>query len=134
MLYKVAADLIICFHLMWIGVLIFGALLAYKRPWLRTLHLSGLAFSMTMQVCHWYCPLTYAEQWLRSRQHPDVTYTGSFIAHYAERLVYLRVSPGLILVLTLVICAGTAYIYIVWRPPARREVPPSSRALADAGR
>jgi len=132
MLYKIAADLVICLHLMWIGFLIFGALLAYKRPWLRAVHLGGLAFSITMQVYHWYCPLTYVEQWLRYRQHPDATYTGAFIAHYAERLVYLRVSPGLILVLTLCICAGTAYIYLAWRPPARRAPLVATTPRADA--
>jgi hypothetical protein len=134
MLYEIAAELVICFHLVWIGFLIFGAMLAYKRPWLRALHLAGLAFSITMQGCRWYCPLTYVEQWLRSHQHPDVAYTGSFIAHYAERLVYLRVSPSLILGLTLVICAGTAYIYIAWRPPARKATALTSSSLADADR
>jgi cytochrome c biogenesis protein CcdA len=122
MLYKIVADLTILFHLIWIGFLIFGALLAYKRPWLRTLHLTGLIFSVTMQVYGWYCPLTYVEQWLRTQHHPDASYTGSFIAHYAERLVYLRVSPLLVLILTLVICAGTVYIYLVW-PRSRRDEP-----------
>ena len=125
MLYKIATDVTILFHLMWIGFLIFGALLAYKRPWLRALHLTGLAFSLTMQICGWYCPLTYVEQWLRYQQGSDVTYTGSFIAHYAERLVYLTVSPLMVLVLTLVICGGTITLYIAWSP--------SAKATRDAG-
>jgi hypothetical protein len=119
MLYKIATDVIILFHLMWIGFLIFGALLAYKRPWLRALHLAGLAFSLTMQICGWYCPLTYAEQWLRYQQGSDLTYTGSFIAQYAEHLVYLTVSPLLVLALTLVICGGTITLYIVGSPSAK---------------
>ncbi|MGQ4807980.1 hypothetical protein NKDENANG_01346 [Candidatus Entotheonellaceae bacterium PAL068K] len=120
MVYKIAADLIVLFHLLWIGFLIFGALLAFKRPWLRALHLAGLAFSVSMQTYGWYCPLTHAEQWLHSRYRPELSYTGSFIAHYAERLVYLRVPPLLVLALTLLICAGTAYIYLRWSP-ARHE-------------
>jgi hypothetical protein len=119
MFYKIATDVIVLFHLMWIGFLIFGALLAYKRPWLRALHLAGLTFSLTMQICGWYCPLTYVEQWLRYQQGPNLTYTGSFIAQYAERLVYLTVSPPLVLALTLVICGGTITLYIAWSPSAK---------------
>jgi hypothetical protein len=119
MFYNIATDVIIFFHLVWIGFLIFGALLAYKRPWLRALHLAGLAFSLTMQICDWYCPLTYVEQWLRYQQGANLTYTGSFIAQYAEHLVYLTVSPPLTLALTLVICAGTITIYIAWSPAAK---------------
>jgi len=121
MVYKVAADLTVVLHLVWIGFLVFGALLAYKHPWLRAIHLSGLAFSVTMQVCRWYCPLTYLEQWLQTQHHRDLSYTGSFLAHYAERLVYLRVSSLIVLVLTLVICTCTAYIYIAWTPPKSRQ-------------
>ena len=121
MVYRIAADALIVFHLLWICWLIFGALVAYKHPWLRTLHLAGLAFSITMQICGWYCPLTHLEQWLRYQQAPGTSYTGSFIAHYAERVVYLDVSPSLVLVLTLLICAGTAYIYLTWRPPVARR-------------
>ena len=116
MMYTIAADLVVLCHLVWIGWLIFGALLAYQRPVLRAIHLGGLAFSVSMQVGQWYCPLTYLEQWLRAQQRPARTYTGSFLAHYAEQLVYLRVEPAVVLILTLLICAGTAYIYLAWRP------------------
>jgi hypothetical protein len=123
MVYRITADALIVFHLLWIFWLIFGPLVAYRHPWLRALHLAGLVFSVTMQVYGWYCPLTHLEQWLRYQQAPDASYTGSFITHYAERVIYLDVSPYLVLVLTLLICAGTTYIYLTWRPPTAKRGP-----------
>lgn len=114
MVYRMTADLLMVVHLLWIVWLVCGALVAYKYPWMRAVHLGGLAFSVTMQVCGWYCPLTILEQWLRLQHHPEQTYVTSFIAHYAECLVYLQIPPLLVLGLTLVVCVGTGYIYLTW--------------------
>jgi hypothetical protein len=48
---------------------------------------------------------------LRSRHDSSLTYTGSFIIHYVERIVYIELSRYLILVLTLVLCGLNLWLY-----------------------
>lgn len=81
------------------------------------LHLGALAFSLLLQVFSWVCPLTHLEVWLRERQAPGLAYPGSFIAHYAEALVYLEVSPGIIWAATLgvVFLSGLVYARAYWK-------------------
>ena len=78
----------------------------------KIFHLSGLAFAFIIQVLGWYCPLTYLEVWLRSRHDSSLTYTGSFIIHYVERIVYIELSRYLIFVLTLVLCGLNLWLYL----------------------
>lgn len=101
MVYKIAADFVVVIHLIWILFLVFGALVGRYIAWVKWLHIGGLAFSLFLQVFSWYCPLTHMEVWLRARHDPTLTYIGSFIAHYAERLVYLEISREVVFVGTL---------------------------------
>jgi hypothetical protein len=103
MIYKIAADIAVAIHLGWILFLIFGALIGRYRPWVKWLHIGGLAFSLALQIFSFYCPLTYLEVWLRSQHDPALAYTGSFIAHQAERLVYLELSRSAVLAGTVVL-------------------------------
>jgi hypothetical protein len=41
-----------------------------------------------------------------------LTYTGSFIIHYVEEIVYVELSRSLILVLTVILCALNAWLYL----------------------
>jgi hypothetical protein len=49
---------------------------------------------------------------LRSRHDSSLTYTGSFIIHYVERIVYIEISRHLIFVLTLILCALNLWLYL----------------------
>jgi cytochrome c biogenesis protein CcdA len=118
MVFTVVADLVVLFHLLWILFLIFGAVLGRRWIWVKWLHLSALAFSVSMQLFHWTCPLTSLEQWLRRQHDPAPGYTGDFLAHYAEQLVYLRISPSIVFVATLVVVGGSTWAY--WPGGARR--------------
>jgi cytochrome c biogenesis protein CcdA len=117
MVFKVAADLVVLFHLLWILFLIFGAFLGKHRAWVKWLHLGALTFSVSMQLFHWTCPLTSLELWLRRQHDPALGYTGDFLAHYAEQLVYLRISPSIVLVATLAVVGFSAWAY--WPGAAR---------------
>lgn len=99
--YEITADLVVLLHFLWILFLVFGALIGYRVRWLMWLHLGGLGYSILLQLYSGICPLTYLEVWLRERHDPLLTYPGSFIAHYAEELVYLRVDSDLLFWLTL---------------------------------
>jgi hypothetical protein len=48
---------------------------------------------------------------LRSRHDSSLTYAGSFIIHYVERIVYIELSRYLIFVLTLVLCGLNLWLY-----------------------
>jgi hypothetical protein len=41
-----------------------------------------------------------------------LTYTGSFIIHYVEEIVYVELSRTLVLVLTVILCALNTWLYL----------------------
>jgi hypothetical protein len=111
MLHKILADIVVLLHFLWIIFLSLGALWGIKNRAVRICHLSGLAFAFIIQIFGWDCPLTHLEVWLRSRHDSSLTYTGSFIIHYVERIVYIEPSRYLIFVLTLVLCGLSLWLY-----------------------
>lgn len=111
MAYKVFADIVVSVHLLWILFLIFGAFWGMRNRIIKTFHVVGLGFALAIQVFGWYCPLTHLEIWLRARHDPSLAYSGSFIIQYVERIVYLRISPVAILILTVILCGCTAWYY-----------------------
>ena len=110
--YKIFADIIVLTHFLWIIFLFLGALWGVKNKAARIFHLSGLAFAILTQIFDWYCPLTYLELWLRSRHDFALTYTGSFIIHYVEAVVYVGLPRTLILFFTLFLCGSNVRIYL----------------------
>jgi hypothetical protein len=112
MLYKIAADVVVLIHLLWILFLIFGVFVGKKNRIIKILHITGLGFSVIMQIFGWYCPLTHLELWLRKRHDPSLSYSGSFIIHYAEKLIYVELSPPIIFVLTFILVSMSAYLYL----------------------
>lgn len=112
MIYAVLADAVVVLHLLWILFLILGAMPGRRIRWVRWLHLSALAFSINLQLMRGVCPLTHLEVWLRRRSGGG-DYTGSFLGHYAERLVYTRIDPVWLLAGTLLVVAATLWTY--WR-------------------
>lgn len=112
MLYKITADIVVFAHFLWIVFLVLGAFLGKRNKVIRVFHIGGLGFAVTIQIFGWYCPLTYLEFYLRSRHDPSLTYEGSFIVHYLERLIYIEVSQGLLFVLTILLCGFNVWFYL----------------------
>ena len=112
MIYKILADGVVLIHFLWIVFLFFGVFWGIKNKVVRILHFSGLAFAFVIQIFDWYCPLTHLEVWLRSRHASALTYTGSFIIHYVEEIVYIELSRTLILLLTVILCALNVWLYL----------------------
>jgi hypothetical protein len=112
MFYRVAADIVVLIHFIWILFLIFGVFIGRKYRAVKIFHGAGLGFAVTMQIFGWYCPLTHLEIWLRRRQDPSHTYSGSFIIYYVEKLVYIELSPKIIFVLTLMMILISAFLYL----------------------
>jgi uncharacterized membrane protein len=106
-----AADFVVLVHFLWIIFLIFGVFIGRKYRAIKIFHIAGLGFSVVMQILGWYCPLTYLEIWLRQKHAPLLSYSGSFIVYYMEKLIYIKIAPWIIFVLTLILISITAYIY-----------------------
>ncbi len=112
MVYKVVADIVVFIHFLWIIFLIFGAFLGVKNRAIKIFHISGLVFAFVIQIFDWYCPLTHLEVWLRAKHDPALTYKGSFIIHYVEKIVYIELSRYLIFIFTIFLCAFNGWYYL----------------------
>ena len=110
MVYRVLADIIVIVHLLWVLFLITGAYWGRKHRAVMIVHGSGMLFAVVIQLFGWYCPLTHLEAWLMVKQGAP-SYPGSFIGHYAYRLVYIDVPPSLITFLTILLAIATAWAY-----------------------
>jgi len=111
MLFKILADAAVIAHFLWIVFLIFGAIAGKRYRSIKYIHISGLIFAITLQAFDWYCPLTHLEVWLRAHHDPGRTYTGSYINHYLEKIIYIEVNRWIIVILTAVLCGINALIY-----------------------
>jgi len=125
--FRLLADLIVVVHFAWILFMLAGFILAligfwWKRffdKWLfRTLHLLGIVYVGLLAVLREYCPLTILENALREKYDLYLTYPGSFIVHYLQRLVYPDIQPSMILIPTMIIAIFTILVFI-FRPPKR---------------
>jgi cytochrome c biogenesis protein CcdA len=112
MLYRIAADITVLLHLIWILFLIFGAFIGRKYRWVKRVHISAIIFALVIQFFGWYCPFTHLEIWLRKIQDSSKSYSGSFIIHYVEKIVYINLSPKIITALTIILVVISALLYI----------------------
>jgi hypothetical protein len=94
LIYRLMADLVIVIHFLWILFILFGFLLALKYQSVVFIHMVGLVFTLILNIGGWYCPLTHLEIHLQRQSSPDSLYIGSFITHYLERIIYLRVDAS----------------------------------------
>ena len=65
--------------------------------------------------------MTDLELWLRTRENVRADYAGSFIAHYAERWVYLEIPGGWLLAGTACVTAVSFWIYLKIQDTAERQ-------------
>jgi hypothetical protein len=115
-IFRILADIVLVVHLLWIVFLIFGVIPGVRIRSVKIIHLTALAFALIIQIFGWYCPLTHLEIWLRNRHDPGLSYSGSFIVHYIEKVVYLDVSFSLIFALTIILILITIVVYTIKRP------------------
>ena len=117
-MYHAAAILVLSIHLVFIFWVIFGALLTRRRPVLRWLHIGSLGWALLIEIIGWTCPLTIAENWLEV--HAGRTpYTGGFMLHYLDALVYPNVPPLLLTAVAVVVIVINIAVY--WRRWLIRE-------------
>jgi hypothetical protein len=121
MLYRIAADVTVFLHLLWIVFLIIGAFWGRQYRWIKGMHVSGMCLAFVIQVFGWYCPLTYLEVWFRKMHDPSQGYAGSYIIHYIERVVYIDVPREVIFILTILLALISLWLYLHKSTHAERQ-------------
>jgi len=125
--YRLAADamlglhaLLVAFIVLGLGIVIVGKL----RGWawvhnfcFRAVHLGAIGVVTLQAWLGAICPLTLWEMQLRERAG-DATYSGAFIAHWIERLLYYR-APEWIFVMAYTLFAMLVAASWFWVPPRR---------------
>ncbi len=121
MVYRILADFVVLIHFLWIIFLFLGVLWGVRNRVVKLVHLAGLLFTFILHLGNWYCPLTHLEIYLRMKHDPDLTYAGSFIIHYVEKVVYIELSVDLLLVATIFLCVFNVLFYLSnWKFYPRR--------------
>jgi hypothetical protein len=113
---RLAADAVLAAHLAFVLFVVFGGLLALRRPRVAWLHLPAVAWAALIEFSGWICPLTPLEVALR-RGAGEAGYGGDFVEHYLMALIY---PAGLTRELQVSIGAGVLLInlvvyFVLWR-------------------
>ena len=122
-LWPLLQVLILVVHLVWLALVIFGALWTRGRPVWSALHILALVWGIVVEVSPWDCPLTLAEQYFEARIGPPL-YQGGFLLHYLDAIVYPNLPSWVVTSAGVVVCALNLGIYccrflvllILWRP------------------
>ncbi|WCD78969.1 DUF2784 domain-containing protein [Pseudomonas sp. TUM22785] len=95
MLYRIAADAVVLFHLGFILFVLLGGLLVLRWPKLALLHLPAACWGVAVEWLHLICPLTPLENSLR-RAAGEQGYEGGFIEHHVLPVIYpAGLTPGI---------------------------------------
>ena len=87
MYFRIAADLILASHLIFIVFVILGGLLALRWRWLIFVHIPAAVWGAFVEISGRICPLTIWENQLRQRAGYS-GYTDSFVEHYLLPVIY----------------------------------------------
>ncbi len=112
-LYSGLASFVLVLHALFILWVVFGAFLARSRPVLRWLHIASLVWGILTDVLYWPCPLTFAENALEQRAG-ILPYQSGFLLHYLAKLIYPDISPSVLTIVALIVCALNLCFY-TWR-------------------
>jgi hypothetical protein len=91
MWYRIAADLVVAVHLLFICFVVGGVFLAWRWPKIIWVQLPVMVYGALIEFIGFTCPLTPLENYLR-RHAGEAGYRGGFIGHYLVSVIY---PPGL---------------------------------------
>jgi hypothetical protein len=111
MWYRLAVDLLVGVHLLFIAFVLGGIFLAWRWPRVVWVHLPVVVYGVLIEFVGFTCPLTPLESYLRHRAG-EASYRGSFIGHYLVSVIYppgLTRDVQLVLGTALALVAGYGY-------------------------
>jgi hypothetical protein len=92
MSHRLAAELVLLFHFVFVVLAVFGALGVLIAPGWIWVHLPIVIWSSVVNLAGWTCPLTPLENRLREASGGKA-YEGGFVHHYLGPLVYPKGMP-----------------------------------------
>jgi hypothetical protein len=123
--YVIAADAILFTHALFVGFVVFGLLFILlgklrswawvRNPWFRYAHLAGIGIVVLQSWLGAICPLTTWEMALREKTGGAV-YSGAFVAHWLESILYYRAPEWVFIVCYSVFGALVAATWYWFRP------------------
>lgn len=125
LLYLIAADAIIFIHAGLVAFIILGLLLIYigmfrnwswiRNIWYRVAHLLCVGIVVLQSWLGIICPLTVWEMAFREKAG-NAVYSGSFVAHWLESLLYYRAPDWVFVIVYTVFGAFVLASWFVVRP------------------
>jgi hypothetical protein len=118
--YLLLADALVVVHFAFILFVLFGAFTAYRWPKMAWAHVPCGLWGAWIEIRGGICPLTPLEVRFR-RMGGALGYTGGFIEHYLEPIIYpsvLTSTHQLVLGGLVVAINLSAYGFLLWRRSA----------------
>lgn len=107
LLYRIAADIVLFVHVLFVAFVVVGFLLVLlggvmrwqwvRNKWFRYSHLLGIGIVVLQAWLGMICPLTIWEMELRAKAG-EAVYSGSFLAHWLEWALYYSAPPWVFVV------------------------------------
>ena len=129
-LYLLAADALLILHVLFVAFVIFGLLLILagkfrrwswvRNAWFRIAHLAAIGVVVLQSWFGIICPLTIWENALRRRAGED-GYSGTFISHWLEAILYYD-APAWVFAVCYTVFGALVVVSWFWvRPRALRR-------------
>ena len=90
-----------------------------RNWWFRVSHLAAIGIVVLQSWLGIICPLTTLEMELR-RQAGDASYTGAFIAHWLEAILYYQ-APAWVFAMCYTVFGAVVVLSWFWVRPASRS-------------
>lgn len=116
--HRLAADLLVILHLLFIAFVVGGGYLAWRWRWLAWVHVPAAVWGAAIEFMGWTCPLTPLENELR-RAAGSTGYEGGFVEHYIIPVIYpvgLNSDVQIALGSLVLLLNAIAYWVYFWRP------------------
>ncbi len=132
--YLLAADLLLFGHVLFVAFVVFGLVLILtgkvfawdwvRNTWFRYGHLAAIGIVVLQSWVGVICPLTTWEMALRE-QAGDVVYSGSFVSHWLESILYFQ-APAWVFSVCYTVFAAVVVASWFWVRPRHltRSQPP----------
>lgn len=124
-LYRLAADLLLLTHALFVAFVVLGLVVVLlgkwsnwswvRNPYFRIAHLAAIGVVVVQSWIGVICPLTIWEMALRERAG-DAVYEGSFIANWLDKLLYYQ-APAWVFVVCYTLFAALVVVTWFWVRP-----------------
>lgn len=120
--YRVLADATVVVHLLFLGYVVAGGFLAWRRRRTIWLHAAAVAWGFGTVLIGIDCPLTHLENWARERGGEPQLPSSGFIAHYLTGVVYPEHAVDLVRAVVAAVVVASWVGYALLRRRDRRRL------------